>query len=50
MVQNLKTNVVFVVAGKDEGGMWNLTFNRITEIRVELTELMAAKFVEITIL
>ena len=50
MKQNEKENVVFVVAGKDQVGMWNLMFNKITERRVELTELMTAKFVEITVL
>ena len=44
MKQKEKENFAFVVAGKDLGGMWSLIFNRITEKRVELTELMTAKF------
>jgi hypothetical protein len=43
-------NVVFVVAGRDQGGMWNLMFKKISERSVELTELMTAKFVEVTVL
>ena len=50
MNQKENENFVFVVAGKDVGGMWSLMFNRITERRVELTELMTAKFEEITVL
>ena len=43
-------NAVFVVAGKDQGGMWNLIFSQESEKRVELTEQMTNKFVEITVL
>ena len=48
--QEEKQNVVFVVAGRDQGGMWNLIFDMVTERSVELTEEMTAKFLEITIL
>ena len=43
-------NVVFVVAGRDESGMWNLMFKEISENTVELTEHMTDKFVEVTVL
>ena len=31
-------NVVFVVAGRDQSGMWNLMFKKISEETVELTD------------
>ena len=43
-------NVVFVLAGRDQSGMWNLIFNEITERTVMLTEVMTAKFEEVTVL
>ena len=43
-------NVVFVVAGRDQGGMWNLMFNKLTERAVVLSEEMTAKFIDVTVL
>ena len=43
-------NVVFVVVGRDQSGMWNLVFKKISEKSVELTEQMTAMIVEVTIL
>jgi hypothetical protein len=43
-------NVTFVVAGRDQSGMWNLLFKKISEKSVELTEQMTGKFVEVTVL
>ena len=41
--------VVFMVAGRDQGGMWNLVLNHLTTQRVLLTPRQAAKFVELEV-
>ena len=48
--QETTDNVVFVLAGKDLGGMWNLMFDKLTERTVDLTEHMTAKFVDVVVL
>ena len=43
-------NVVFIVAGRDKAGMWNLMFSGVIGNKVELTRNMIARFVEVTVL
>ena len=43
-------NVVFIVAGKDKAGMWNLMFSGVIGNKVALTTDMVARFVEVTVL
>ena len=48
--QTLPENVVFIVAGSDQAGMWSLMFSEVTGSKVELTREMTARFVEVTLL
>ena len=42
-------DVVFLIAGRDQAGMWNLISNTVTETSMELSYTLAAKMVEIQI-
>ena len=42
-------DVVFMVAGRDQGGMWNLLENHLTSQQVLLTPRQAAKFVQLEV-
>ena len=42
-------NVVFVVAGKDQAGMWSLVRDAVTETKLELSVTLAARMVEIVV-
>ena len=42
-------DVVFMVAGRDQGGMWNLVENHLTSQQVLLTPRQAAKFVQVEV-
>ena len=42
-------NVVFVVAGKDQAGMWNLVRYAVTETKLELSVALAARMVEVVV-
>ena len=42
-------NIAFLIAGKDQGNMWNLIFNKISVNEVYLTPQMGAKFVKIQV-
>ena len=46
-LENNSQEVVFMVAGRDQGGMWNLMKNHITSQHTVLTARQAAKFVEL---
>ena len=46
-LENNSEEVVFMVAGRDQGGMWNLMKNHITSQHTVLTARQAAKFVEL---
>ena len=48
-VEGDRKKVAFLVAGEDQGNMWNLVFNKLTSNKVHLTPQMAAKFVKIQI-
>ena len=48
-VQEGNTKVVILVAGKDQGNMWNLVHNNLAAEKVQLTPQLAAKFKEIQI-
>ena len=48
-VEGDRTDVAFLVAGEDQGNMWNLVHNKLTSSEVYLTAQMAAKFVNIQI-
>ena len=42
-------NVVFVVAGKDQAGMWSLVGDAIMETKLELSVDLAARMVEVLV-
>ena len=42
-------DVAFMVAGRDQGGMWNLMVNHLTSQQVVLSPRQAAKFVEVEV-
>ena len=44
-----RTNVVFLVAGEDQGSMWNLIENNLTTPQLNLTPQLASKLVNIRI-
>ena len=48
-LENNSQQVVFMVAGRDQGGMWNLMKNHITSQHTILTARQAAKFVELQV-
>ena len=48
--QKVTENVVFIVAGRDKAGMWNLMFSGVIGNKVALTRNMIARFVEVTVL
>ena len=48
-VEGDSKNVAFLVAGKDQGNMWNLIFNKLSINEVYLTPQMGAKFVKIQV-
>ena len=42
-------NAVFVVAGKDQAGMWSLVRDAVTETKLELSVTLAARMVEVVV-
>ena len=42
-------HVVFLIAGKDQGNMWNLMFNKLSSSKVNLNPQMASKFTKVQI-
>ena len=48
-VEGDNENVAFLVAGKDQGNMWNLIFNKLSTNEVYLTPQMGAKYVKIQV-
>ena len=48
-VEDDRTNVVFLVAGQDQGSMWNLIENNLTTPQLNLTPQLASKLVNIRI-
>ena len=48
-VEGDNKNVAFLLAGEDQGNMWNLVYNKLTANEVQLTPQMAVKFVNIQV-
>ena len=48
-LEDASEDVVFMVAGRDQGGMWNLMRNHLTSQHTVLTPRQAAKFVEVEV-
>ena len=48
-LEDASEEVVFMVAGRDQGGMWNMMVNHLTSQQVVLSPRQAAKFVEVEV-
>ena len=48
-LEDASEDVVFMVAGRDQGGMWNLMRNHLTSKHTVLTPRQAAKFMEVEV-
>ena len=48
-LEDVTEDVVFMVAGRDQGGMWNMMVNHLTSQQVVLSPRQAAKFVEVEV-
>ena len=49
LVTEASGNVVFVVAGRDQAGMWSLVRDAVTNTKLELSVALAARMVEIVV-